>query len=460
MPVGWNYMIQAVIMYRINEHDYAREFIRSALKQNADLTAQVNELMPKLQTAAVVPSMRPFIEETKFIVCYNPHVGLGNLAVVMTSAHMLAKLTGRKFLLHWNVNTAVQTAFKMRDVPGVGLLSDSVDEVGLIPKKFRNLLFFHMMDSMDLGKFLELLACSDFTKELSAHRVVTVSSNMFFAPLLAMNPYVPEGTKADFPELLEELLAPSDAAAKRALDFAKDVTWGQDIPVIAIHIRAREEGEDNDDWPTASSPNKIMLQKLRLCVEKAVERELQRSSSMFGLSSGEPQWDVFIASTTEKARNAVKKALEGAKGLRNVLQMQSVLMNRRSEQGSVDAMAEALLISRANVFVRMVIGTSGFSTFAYLSNALRRQNDWVKNMPELHRSGFAPNYLVTESCGLGRCFVAPPHVRMGRIDWHGEEFTHRSCGKVADKLGQAGGADSTCHGLSAVAIDGGDDDEF
>merc|ERR1712232_1128104 len=104
--------------------------------------------------------------------------------------------------------------------------------------------------------------------------------------------------------------------------------------------------------------------------------------------------------------------------------MDTALLKRSTAQGSTDAMAEALLISRANIFVRLVIGSSGFSTFAYLSNALRSQNDWVKEAPELalERSGYAPNYLVTEDCGPGRCFRAPPEVRMASISWHGAQL--------------------------------------
>merc|ERR1712014_545919 len=105
-----------------------------------------------------------------------------------------------------------------------------------------------------------------------------------------------------------------------------------------------------------------------------------------------------------------------AKGLREVFTIKQLTRNRRANEGAVDAMTEALLISRADVFVRLVVGTSGFSTFAYFSNALRRQNDWTRSMPQLARPpGFAPNYLVTEDCGPGRCFIAKPEVRMANI---------------------------------------------
>lgn len=450
IPGGWSDMIQAVLLYRINAHEDARTCLRSALHKNADLTSLVNELMPHFPTPAVsnVPAVA---EQTKYIIQYNQHVGLGNLAVVMVSSHMLAKLTGRKFVLHWNVNTVVRQAFKVREHSDVAVLDESnvADEIGIVPKHVKTLYLFHMMASPHLGEILELFGCSDIRKELDSHRVVSVSSNMFFAPIIAQNPHAPPGIEANFPQMLKELLTPSSEAASKALGFARKVQWGNSVPVVAIHIRAREEGEDNDDWPTRDSPTKHMLDKLRKCTEKAVATELKNTGNW--LWTKEPVWDLFIASTTEKARKAASHALKGAKGLRNILTMDTSLLKRKSAQGSVDAMAEALLLSRANIFVRLVIGSSGFSTFAYLSNALRSQNDWVKGMPELERSGYAPNYLITEDCGLGRCFVAPPEVRMANIAWHGKQFTHRSCGDVLQKAELEGGTETIgCRGLRAL----------
>jgi len=75
-------------------------------------------------------------------------------------------------------------------------------------------------------------------------------------------------------------------------------------------------------------------------------------------------------------------------------------------------MAEALLLSRTDVFVRLVVGSTGFSTFAYLTNALRYQGDWALGLPPL-RDGtekFVPNYVVTKSCKPGGCFAASPEV--------------------------------------------------
>merc|ERR1712159_743508 len=93
--------------------------------------------------------------------------------------------------------------------------------------------------------------------------------------------------------------------------------------------------------------------------------------------SNDPQFDVFVASTTEKARKAVASMVKNMKGVRNVLSLPDRLLNRKSARGTTDAMAEALLLSRSSVFMRLVIGTSGFSTFAYLSNALSHQNSWL-----------------------------------------------------------------------------------
>merc|ERR1712178_240010 len=98
-------------------------------------------------------------------------------------------------------------------------------------------------------------------------------------------------------------------------------------------------------------------------------------------------------------------------------------LNRRGGDGAIDAMSEALIISRADIFMRLVVGTSGFSTFAYLSNALRAQNDWAVSVPGLDRSGAMPNYLVTADCGPDRCYSASSDVRMASIRWHGEKYT-------------------------------------
>mmetsp|Transcript_28735 Transcript_28735/g.66707 ORF Transcript_28735/g.66707 Transcript_28735/m.66707 type:complete len:663 (-) Transcript_28735:130-2118(-) len=447
VPNGWGDFTQAYLLLKLERREDARAAVRIALKKNSELLPAIDDLMPALKGMPVpapeAGATSPSLLDRKFVVNYNPHVGLGNLAVVMCSSYLLAKLLGRTFVLSWNVNTVVQHAFRLLDSSNTALVENAVEQgLGLVPKKVRNMYFFHMMDSFDLGDTLEVFGCSNMVKEFESYPVITVSSNMWYAPLLAINPHVGPEVAADFPNLLAQLFAPSEAAARRALSFAKESQWAKERPVIAVHIRAREEGEDNDDWPTASSPDRDILDNLLQCVEAAVRQNFGKDA----------KWDAFIASTTEQAQSAAAKALETkAKGLVRVLKLPSLLRNRRTEQGTVDAMAEALLISRADIFMRLVVGTSGFSTFAFFSNALRRQNSWLdSSTSHLHRDGFAPNYLVTSSCGPGRCYVAPPEVRMARISWHGDRFTHRSCGKVLEKVEASGVEELGCRGLRQV----------
>merc|ERR1712039_817604 len=139
-------------------------------------------------------------------------------------------------------------------------------------------------------------------------------------------------------------------------------------------------------------------------------------------------------------------------GLRHILKLPALERNRRSDEGAVDAMAEALLISRADVFMRLVVGTSGFSTFAYLSNALRVQHEWAVSEPALVRTTAEemPNYIVTTECGRGRCFTASPQVRMASVAWHGEQYTRRSCGDVIKRIEAAGTESLGCRGLNEV----------
>eukprot|EP00931_Biecheleriopsis_adriatica_P050288 TRINITY_DN29108_c0_g1_i1.p1 TRINITY_DN29108_c0_g1~~TRINITY_DN29108_c0_g1_i1.p1 ORF type:complete len:413 (-),score=86.22 TRINITY_DN29108_c0_g1_i1:29-1204(-) len=349
-------------------------------------------------------------------------------------------------LLNWNVNYASAKAFKLIEQPGLELLhGDAQHEVGVVPQDAKSLYFFHMMYSHDLGEALEILGCSDIAKVLDPHRFFSVSSNLYFAPLLRTNPHVPKDTVSGFPQLLKEMFAPSDAAAERAISVAKNTSWGEKRPVIAIHIRARVPGEDNDDWPTAAAPDAEVLKALRRCTERAIALELP----------GATEWDVYIASSTKKARTAVAKELKAsAEGLKNVLRLPKVELNRKSSDGAIDSMAEALLISRADIFVRLVVGTSGFSTFAYLSNALRIQNDWTAGMPALERSKPMPNYVVTDACAADqRCFTeTKPEVRMARIAWHGEEFTKRSCGDPVKRITEAGQGERGCGDMQAIDL--------
>jgi len=137
------------------------------------------------------------------------------------------------------------------------------------------------------------------------------------------------------------------------------------------------------------------------------------------------------------------------RGLRNVLALPKIERNRRTGAGNTDAMAEALLFSRADVFVRLVIGTSGFSTFAYLSNALRVQTGWAEALPPLRQAGFAPNYVVTDECGPGTCYVGSPKVHMADVSWHGPRATKRSCGDVIQRIGSRSPTDR-CSSLQPV----------
>lgn len=454
VPKGWAELVEAVLAHILGEPGAAATLARHAVRLNSELAPIIRDFLPTVGgEAPVSPAATVPTTGQQYVVCYNPHVGLGNLAVVMVSAHMLAKLTGRTFVLHWNVNVASRSAFQLVAQPGVELLSDyTAREEGVFSGSVRHIYFFHMMNSEKLGEALELLGCSDLRAELADKRVVTVSSNLFFAPVLAVNPHTPPDAVPGFPELLRNLLRPSEAAARRALDFARSVSWGRDVPVVAIHIRAREEGEDNDDWPTATSPNRGLLEKLAACVQIAVSKEIGSTGGWWPFQSG--QWDAYIASTTEAARSAVEETLKSkAPGLRRVLQLKP-LLNRRVAQGAEDAMAEALLISRASVLVRLVVGTSGFSTFAYLSNALRIQNEWVASEPSLHRSTAMPNFLVTEDCGPGRCFMAPTDVRMASIGWHGPKYTRRSCGDVVQNVERKGTSQLGCRGLRPVDTTG------
>jgi len=449
VPPGWNEMVQAALLFRLSLYEASRACLSRALVVNSELASVADEILPGMAEVPVLrfASPQPTVKQ-KYLICYNPAVGLGNMAVVMASAHLLAKLTGRILVIHWNVNHVLRHAFHLREKPGaVHHVGDGLSlEVGITHSSISSLYLFHMMDTEMLGDALELLGCQDPAAELAKHSIVTVSSNLYFAPLLATNPNIHGGDKLpDFPEALAELLEPSVKARRRALNFAKKVSWGRTAPVVAIHIRSREEAQDNDDWPESDSVDATMLDNLVNCIQNAVTRELGSSF----------EWDAFVAATTEKAQSGVMQALKGSRGLRQVLVLPQIERSRTSGAGNTDAMAEALLISRADIFVRMVIGTAGFSTFAYLANALRVQTGWANDLPPFHGMGFAPNYLVTDMCGSSTCFVASPKVRMADLSWHGPRATRRSCGDVIERLGAAY-HELKC--LSLEPVDGGAND--
>jgi len=441
VPDGWDEMLQAALLYRLGNYEGARTCLHQALSINEEIASVVDELLPGMSEFSLPRPVAPHLSsQQKYVVCYNPAVGLGNQAVVMVSAHALAKLTGRTLIIHWNVNHVLRHAYQVRDQPGVQVISENIGEASVVPHNVRTLYFFHMMDSLMMSEVLELLGCSNVLTELNSHPVVAVSSNLYFAPLLATNPHVPASSVPDFPEAMASLLQPSTRAQKRALAYANKTDWGRTAPVVAIHIRARETGEDNDDWPTKDAADDKLLGQLVRCVQKAVARELGEVH----------EWDAFVAATTEKARTTATNALrQSAKGIRNVLGLPKVERNRRSGAGNTDAMAEALLFSRADIFVRLVIGTSGFSTFAFLSNALRVQTSWAKALPPLRKVGYAPNYVVTTSCGSGTCFLGSPKVRMADVSWHGPRVTKRSCGDVIQRISASSNTDR-CRELHSV----------
>ncbi|CAK9027799.1 TPR_REGION domain-containing protein [Durusdinium trenchii] len=447
VPEGWEVFTQAALLYRLRDYEGARSALGEALRINSELALATDELLPGFHSfvpprAALVPV------RTKYLVCYNPQVGLGNVAVVMVSALNLARLTGRVLVVHWNTNLVTRHAWELLDTPGVRLLGDAAPDLGLV-EPVKSLYMFHMMDSDMLAGMLELLGCSDLISSLNQHRIVTLSSNLYFTPILQTNPQLLPGQEVlPFAEGLKHMLTPSQKAKKRALSYANKTAWGS-APIVAVHIRAREAGEDNDDWPTAESPDQDLLVSLTKCIEQAVQNE-------FGDIKA---WDVYLAATTEKARKVASEHLkQSSKKLRRILSLPKLERNRHTGSGAVDSMAEALLLSRADIFVRLVVGTTGFSTFAYLSNALRSQGDWAAALPPLRREGFVRcNYVVTSKCGTEhRCFEAPVEVRMADVSWHGKFVTGRSCGDVIARLNQKIG----CDGLTPIGGDATEEEEL
>ncbi|CAJ1398066.1 unnamed protein product [Effrenium voratum] len=427
VPDGWEVFTQAALLYRLNEYEGARASLAEALRINSEIALASDELMPGFASFPARPGVMPPAARGKYLVCYNPQVGLGNIAVVMVSALNLARITGRTLVIHWNTNMVSRHAWELLDLPGVKLIGEAVPEMR-VQDAVKSIYLFHMMDSGMLASVLELLGCSDLATSLSEHRIVTLSSNLYFTPILQTNPHLSSGYDiAPFSQGLQRLMTPSAKAKKRALSYANKTAWAS-APVVAVHIRAREEGEDNDDWPTAESPQEELLASLTKCIEQAVHLEFGDVKT----------WDVYLAATTDKARKVVSEHLkQSSPNLGRILSLPKLERNRRTGAGTVDAMAEALLLSRADIFVRFVVGTTGFSTFAYLANALRFQSDWASSLPPLRREGYAPNYVVTAECGHEhRCFEAPAEVRMADVSWHGKYVTGRSCGDVVARLKQ------------------------
>mmetsp|Transcript_48988 Transcript_48988/g.91703 ORF Transcript_48988/g.91703 Transcript_48988/m.91703 type:complete len:836 (+) Transcript_48988:194-2701(+) len=450
LPVGWIDLMQAVLNYRAKDAEAARVCVRAALRANPDLWQVTDEFMPELiYTAVPAPLVRAPGTERKYVIQYNPSVGLGNTAAAMVSAHALAKLTGRTFLLYWNGHAMQRHAFRFKEKPGVQLvLSDGAEEAGVYPTSTKSLYMFNMGHSGEMTEELELFACSDL-HQLEKYQTITVSTNLYFAAFLASNPKLNRETVGVFPEQLADLVEPGPRAIKRASAFASKSGWRLDAPVLAIHVRSRERGEDNDDWPTRESPEAKTIEKLVRCVQAAADAEL----------SGEKSFDVFVAATTEKAQIAVGDAVKKrVKGVRKILTLPNIERNRNTGTGVIDAMAEALLISVSDVFVRLVIGAAGYSTFAHLSNALRSQNSWAvaASLPPARKGSerYAPNYVVSDMCGPGSCFKVTNHdMRSVDISWHGPRLGQRSCGDVFSRMGMNtmnGGVLGRCGYLEAV----------
>jgi len=426
VPPGWGELVQAILLRQLGEYEGMRACLWRALHINDELNVVVDELLPGLSALSSRPNMpRPVDSHTQYVIQYNPFVGLGNLAASMVSAYLLAKVLGRTLIIHWNVNVVSRHAFQMVDQIDAIPVDTGAYVAGILHNGVRNVYLFQKMDGPQMSENLELLGCTDLRTGLGNSHTVTVSSDLFFAPIIATNPHTSPHLVHDFPKALAGLLRPSPKAVKRALNFATKTNWGS-VPTVAVHIRAREPGEDNSDWPTKEAPDTKLVDTLRRCVLKAVERELR----------GIDKVDVFVASSTNKARSMVGLSLKGHAKVQRVLKLPNLDRNRGTGAGTIDAMAEALLISRADVFVRLVIGTSGYSNFAGLSNALRVQDEWASALPAL-RPGTetgAPNYVVTEECAPGGCFKVPSNVQMADIAFHGPGVTKRSCGDVVARV--------------------------
>ncbi|CAK0834868.1 unnamed protein product [Prorocentrum cordatum] len=138
---GWDEMVQAVLLLRLRHFEDARAAARQALRINSDLAGVIDELLPGMEEIPVwQPGPHP-AAGGKYVICYNPFVGLGNLAVVMVSAHALAKITGRTFVLHWNINQVSRHAFRLKERPGVLTmrLSAAAEEAGVLTESARQI---------------------------------------------------------------------------------------------------------------------------------------------------------------------------------------------------------------------------------------------------------------------------------------------------------------------------------
>eukprot|EP00439_Symbiodinium_sp_Y106_P067265 s2207_g11.t1 len=214
---------------------------------------------------------------------------------------------------------------------------------------------------------------------LAGEPILTLSSNMYFTPILQTNPHMKSGYDiVPFWQGLQLMMAPSSKAQKRALSYANKTSWGQTAPVVAVHIRSsgalenlahehesrpntwafgsiansgwlavlalQQEilndafptadhfkqliaepwpSEDNDDWPTEETPPQDLLASLTKCIEQAVQLE-------FGDVKG---WDVYLAATTEKARKVAADHLkQSATNLRRIAMGSSGRVSQEAEE--------------------------------------------------------------------------------------------------------------------------------
>ncbi|CAL1137775.1 unnamed protein product, partial [Cladocopium goreaui] len=131
VPEGWEVFTQAALLYRLHEYEGARSCLGEALRINSELGVASDELLPGFASFAPPrPALVP--SRAKYLVCYNPQVGLGNVAVVMVSAMNLAQLTGRILVIHWNTNMVSRHAWELLETPGVRLLADAASELEVV----------------------------------------------------------------------------------------------------------------------------------------------------------------------------------------------------------------------------------------------------------------------------------------------------------------------------------------
>jgi len=429
LPAGWQSLANAGLLYRLAFYELSRLYLVDAFRENPELEQIADDFVPGLW-ALTASALQPAVQSPpdKYIVVRNAWIGIGNVLACMASAWVLAQLTGRKLLVDWNVNTVTRTAFTLQ--PDVQTFEGHLESTRLnltaVRRMSESLTFFHMSDSQDLGMAMELIGCRDLAKEWASPEstYVHVSTNLYFAAMLDVNPHY-KGKVASYASSLKEVVRPGPLVVKRARAFVKRNKVGKEF-LLGLHVRARVEGEDNDDWPRSSKPEPELAARIVRCIKGSLISS--------GLKDGEP-FSILFASTTKKARKAMKTAISEAKipGLKNLLMLDNMDMSRRTVTGAQDALAEALLLSRADSLVRVVIGTQGFSSFQMMINALRHQDEWTEGL-QLRTGGDFPNFMVTDSClEHGECFFSDGGIFPAYIAHHGSHLD-RSCGNIPKML--------------------------